>query len=103
MIAPTRVLSWTCEVELKAVVLRQAAEEVTILFILSLWRAHMPQPQLQYSTHWGQYQWDRQLMMVQFEVFLAGLSGASRCHGIPLLPECPATRQLLRKIDSEID
>src|SRR5215213_2285990 len=47
--APTRVLSRSCEGELRAVVLRQADEEVAISFILSLRTGHTPSPRSHYN------------------------------------------------------
>ena len=49
-IAPTRVLSWSFEGELRADALRQAIEEVAISFILSLWAGHVLSPHSHYSS-----------------------------------------------------
>src|ERR1700758_1762266 len=48
--APTRVLSRSCEGELKADVLRQADEGVASSFILFLGPGHAPGPRRYYST-----------------------------------------------------
>ena len=49
VMAPTRVLSRSCEGKLSADVLRLADEEVAISFILSLWAGHAPCPHPNYN------------------------------------------------------
>src|SRR5438874_1210871 len=49
VMAPTRVLSRSCEGKLRVDVLRQADEEVAISFILSLWAGHAPDPHPNYT------------------------------------------------------
>jgi hypothetical protein len=55
VMAPTRVLSRSCEGKLKADTLRRADEEVAISFILSLRPGHVPRPHHDYSVRPGEY------------------------------------------------